>query len=82
MTMQRWWTLPGAVIHDPAIAGPRMVEMVQAGAIITESGKRIETHIDTICLHGDTPEAVGIAKSVRRALEVAGITVQKFTGRH
>ncbi|WP_050930410.1 LamB/YcsF family protein [Aestuariivita boseongensis] len=75
-------SLPGAVIHDPAIAGPRMVEMVQAGAIITESGKRIETHIDTICLHGDTPEAVGIAKSVRRALEAAGITVQKFTGRH
>ena len=75
-------SLPGAVIHDPQIAGPRMVEMVEAGAIITESGKRIDTNIDTICLHGDTPTAVEIAKSVRSALEAAGITVQTMAGRH
>ena len=75
-------SLPGAVIHDPQIAGPRMVQMVEAGAIITESGKRIDTNIDTICLHGDTPTAVEIAKSVRSALEAAGITVQTMAGRH
>ena len=69
------------MIHDPDRAGPRIVEMVQAGAIITESGKRIDTHIDTICLHGDTPTAVEIAKSVRKHLESAGITVEKFAGR-
>ena len=74
-------SLPGAVIHDPAVAGKRMVDMVQAGAILTESGKRIETAIDTICLHGDTPTAVEIAKSVRRDLEAAGITVTQFDGR-
>lgn len=74
-------SLPGAVIHDPQIAGPRMVEMVQAGAIITESGKRIETSIDTICLHGDTPTAVDIARSVRAALEAGDIAVKQFDGR-
>lgn len=74
-------SLPGAVIHDPELAGTRMVEMVQAGAIITASGKRIETEIDTICLHGDTPTAVQIAKSVRASLEGAGITVTQFDGR-
>ncbi|XDA98354.1 5-oxoprolinase subunit PxpA [Sulfitobacter sp. LCG007] len=73
--------LPGAVIHDATRAAARMVEMVQAGAIISESGKRIETGIDTICLHGDTPEAVEIATGVRRALEEAGITVTRFEGR-
>ena len=71
-------SLPGAVIHDPEIAGPRIVEMVKAGAIITESGKHIETSIDTICLHGDTPTAVQIAASVRGALTDAGIRVAKF----
>jgi 5-oxoprolinase (ATP-hydrolysing) subunit A len=71
---------PGAVIHDAELAGKRMVEMVQAGAIITESGKRIETQIDTICLHGDTAEAVEIAASVRRSLEAAGVTLSKFDG--
>ncbi|MFK7869743.1 MAG: LamB/YcsF family protein [Roseobacter sp.] len=72
---------PGAVIHDPDVAGKRMVDMVQAGAIITESGKRIETPIDTICLHGDTPTAVQIAASVRTTLEAAGVTVTRFEGR-
>ncbi|MEZ5778798.1 MAG: 5-oxoprolinase subunit PxpA [Paracoccaceae bacterium] len=69
---------PGAVIHDPARAAARMVDMVTAGAIISETGKRIPTRIDTICLHGDTPEAVGIAKDVRGALEAAGIAVARF----
>ncbi|WP_347312544.1 LamB/YcsF family protein [Defluviimonas sp. SAOS-178_SWC] len=66
---------PGAVIHDPARAAERMVEMVKAGAIIAESGKRIPTRIDTICLHGDTAEAVEIARAVRAALEGAAVTV-------
>ena len=66
---------PGAVIHDPARAAARMVEMVQAGAIVAESGRRIPTRIDTICLHGDTPEAVAIARAVRSALEAAGVTL-------
>lgn len=49
--------------------------MVQAGAIVAESGRRIPTRIDTICLHGDTPEAVEIARAVRSALEAAGVTL-------
>lgn len=69
---------PGAVIHDPARAAARMVEMAKEGAIIAESGKRIPTRIDTICLHGDTPEAVEIARAVRSALEAAGVEVVKL----
>ncbi|MEM6305440.1 MAG: 5-oxoprolinase subunit PxpA [Pseudomonadota bacterium] len=73
-------SLPGAVIHDAKLAGKRMVEMVQAGAIITQSGKNIPTRIDTICLHGDTPEAVEIAASVRDALKTAGVALRCFEG--
>jgi len=72
--------LPGAVIHDPDRAAGRIVEMVRAGAIITESGKTIPARIDTICLHGDTAEAVDIARTTRAALEAAGIAVSKFPG--
>ncbi len=72
--------LPGAVIHDPNVAGRRMAEMVREGAIITQSGKRIETRIDTICLHGDTPTAVRIAAEVRCALQESGITLAQFGG--
>ncbi|ATG36769.1 LamB/YcsF family protein [Phaeobacter piscinae] len=74
-------SLPGAVIHDPAIAGPRILQMVQEGAIITESGARIPTAIDTICLHGDTPTAVQLARSVRQSLSEGGIEVRAFDGR-
>ena len=71
---------PGAVIHDPGLASRRIVDMVRARAIITESGKHIPARIDTICLHGDGPEALGIAKSTRAALETAGIDVRTFEG--
>ena len=70
--------LPGAVIHDPAVAGPRIAKMVREGAIITASGKRIPARIDTICLHGDTAEAVELAASVRASLEAAGVALQRF----
>ncbi|MFW8595129.1 LamB/YcsF family protein [Cribrihabitans neustonicus] len=73
-------SLPGAVIHDAELAGKRMAEMVREGAIITESGKRIPARIDTICLHGDTAEAVQIAAAVRRALEEDGVELAQFTG--
>ncbi len=74
-------SLPGAVLHDPEVAGPRILKMVQEGAIITESGKRIPTAIDTICLHGDTPSAVAMARAVRTCLTEGGVAVAQFAGR-
>lgn len=73
-------SLPGAVIHDPAEAGRRMVEMVREGAIITAGGKRIPARIDTICLHGDTPTAVAIAAEVKSSLLGSGVSLEKFSG--
>ncbi len=70
--------LPGAVIHDARYAAKRIVDMLEAGAIISVGGRRIPTRIDTICLHGDTPEAVEIGRAVRQALEVAGVKVAAF----
>ncbi|MBK5933943.1 UPF0271 protein [Rhodovulum imhoffii] len=71
---------PGAVIHDPGLAGQRVSRMVREGAIITESGNRVPTRIDTICLHGDTPAAVRIAAEVRRCLKADGVELALFGG--
>ena len=71
-------SIPGAIISDPKIAGARVAKMVESGAIITQSGKEIKTRIDTVCLHGDTPEAVNIAKAIKDALEESGINIRKF----
>lgn len=70
--------LPGAVIHDPAVAAQRMRDMVREGAIITETGQRIAANFGTICVHGDTPEAIYIAKAVRQGLEDDGVAVRGF----
>jgi len=71
---------PGAVIHDADRATDRILGMLRAGAILAEDGTRIPARIDTICLHGDTPEAVGIARSLRGGLESAGVRIARFEG--
>jgi UPF0271 protein len=71
-------SLPGAVIHDAEHAAQRITAMVQAGAIITESGQHIPTRIDTICVHGDNAQAVALSRAVRDGLQAAGIDVRMF----
>ncbi|MDG2406550.1 MAG: 5-oxoprolinase subunit PxpA [Paracoccaceae bacterium] len=70
-------SLPGAVIIDPNIAAQRILDMVSAKAIISNSGKHIPARIDTVCLHGDGASALAIAHTVRETLLNAGISVQK-----
>jgi 5-oxoprolinase (ATP-hydrolysing) subunit A len=69
---------PGAVLHDAKAIAERVVRMVQDGAIVSVNGKVIKTRMDTICIHGDTPGAVEIGRSVRNALKEAGIDVAPF----
>lgn len=66
----------GSVIHDPDVAVPRAVRMLEEGAITTVSGRKIPVKIDTICVHGDNPSAVVLARRIRAALEDAGISVR------
>ncbi len=66
---------PGAVLHDAAVAAPRILQMLDAGAIISASGKHIPCQIDTICLHGDTAGAVAMARGVKDHLTNADVTL-------
>jgi UPF0271 protein len=66
---------PGAVIHDPAAATQHVMRMLEAGAVISVSGKKLPVAIDSICLHGDNPNAVAAARTLRSTLEAAGITI-------
>jgi len=68
-------TEPGAVIHDPALATARAIRMVTRGEVETITGKVVPLHIDTLCIHGDTPGAVAIAAVLRSALEAEGVVV-------
>jgi UPF0271 protein len=69
---------PGAVLHDAGAIAQRVVRMVQDGAVVSVTGKVIKMRTDTVCIHGDTPGAVDIARGVRQALKDAKIEVAPF----
>ncbi len=66
---------PGAIIHDIDEAAKRVVRMVTEGKVEAVDGTVINFRPQSICMHGDTPEAVEMAKTVRRELEAAGVKV-------
>ncbi len=68
----------GSVLHDSREIVARALTMLEEGAIVTRSGARLKTPINSICVHGDTPGAVSIARALREALEAAGWRVQSF----
>ncbi len=69
---------PGAVVDDPAAAADRALELVETGGIAADDGSRVELAPDSLCLHGDTPGSVAIARAVRTALEGAGVSIEAF----
>ena len=71
-------SLAGAVIRDPQQAAARAVQMVTEGRIETFGGGTTEIEAQTLCVHGDNPEAPDIAAAVRGALEAAGVSVRAF----
>ncbi len=72
---------PGSVLHDADEAAQRVLQTLHDRALTTVSGKRIAVEIDTICVHGDEPSAVAMARTIRGKLEAAGITVAPFARR-
>ena len=49
--------------------------MVKEGKIRSVEGVEVEVMADSICLHGDTPGAVDMARSLRSAFERDGVSV-------
>jgi 5-oxoprolinase (ATP-hydrolysing) subunit A len=69
---------PGALITDPDEAASRVLAMIEAGAIITPSGKRLPTPISSVCVHSDSLHAVETARRLRARLEAAAVTIASF----
>lgn len=69
----------GAVLYDAEFAAQRMLRMVQAGGIETVSGRMLPVHIDTICVHSDTPGAISMARVLRDTLESSGVAIRSFS---
>jgi len=66
---------PGAVIHDPDEAAERALRMATEGVVIAVDGTPVPISVDTLCVHGDNPGAVALARTIRNRLEASGVTV-------
>jgi UPF0271 protein len=68
----------GSVVSDPEAVVERSVDLARSGAVNAQSGTRIEVRARSLCLHGDTPGAVELARRVRARLVEAGVRVEAF----
>jgi UPF0271 protein len=70
----------GAVLHDPALVAARMLRLATEGVIEAVDGSSLRLEAGSICVHGDSPGAVAMARQIRETLVQAGVTIAPFTG--
>jgi UPF0271 protein len=72
---------PGSVYGDPASAAAQALGLVLSSTVTTSDGVTLSLAVDTLCVHGDSPDAVAMARAVRGALGDAGVAVAAAPGR-
>ncbi|GIH12974.1 LamB/YcsF family protein [Rugosimonospora africana] len=71
---------PGAVLRDIDQVAARAVRVATEGTVVAVDGATIRLPVESLCVHGDTPGAVAMARAVRGALHAAGVRVAPFAG--
>lgn len=66
---------PGAMIEDAGEAARRAVEIAAEGRTRTADGGELRLEADTLCIHGDRPDAALFARTLREGLERSGVRV-------
>lgn len=68
--------MPGAVLQDQEAIAERAVRLARSGEVVAADGSIIATRARSLCIHGDTPGAVDMARAVKAALRDAGVEVR------
>jgi 5-oxoprolinase (ATP-hydrolysing) subunit A len=68
----------GALLRDPDDIAERAVRMATRSEVVAVDGSVVSITVRSICLHGDTPGAIAIARAVRAALDAADVTLRAF----
>jgi UPF0271 protein len=68
----------GALVTDPDSVVRRAVRMAETGEVVAVDATIRSMPVESLCVHGDTPGAVELARRVRGALAAAGIDVRPF----
>ena len=67
---------PGALLADPDLVAARAVRLATAGVVEAVDGSAVRADAASLCVHGDSPAAVLMARAVRAALDAAGVEVR------
>lgn len=65
-----------SLITDPDEAARQALSIARDGKVIASDGSEIPIAADTICIHGDTPDARKIAETVARSLREGGVVLR------
>ncbi|KAB2896134.1 MAG: LamB/YcsF family protein, partial [Burkholderiaceae bacterium] len=68
----------GAVLHDAQRIAERMLRLVREGTVEAIDGSTVRIEADSICVHGDSPDAVAIARRLRERFEQEGAAIASF----
>jgi UPF0271 protein len=69
---------PGALITDAAAATVRMLQFLDSGLMPAVDGSLVPLEVQSICIHGDSAHAVGMAQHLKAALVARGIAIRPF----
>jgi UPF0271 protein len=69
---------PGAVIHDVKTAVKRAITLVESDTVTAEDGSALAVVAQSLCVHGDNPDALSLLRELRPALERSGIRIAPF----
>ena len=69
---------PDAMIHDPQEAAERLVSYLQTGLMPVVDGAPIKLDAHSICVHGDGPSAIAMARHIREVLTARGVSLRPF----
>lgn len=70
--------MPDALIRGAEQSVSQVIRMISAGKVTALGGKEIGIRADTVCLHGDGPDALAFALGIRRKLNAEGIAVRSL----
>jgi len=65
----------GAVVDDPMEVATRALQLAVDSSVHDKTGARLALRADTLCLHGDRPDATQVAQAVSTRLRAAGLTI-------
>lgn len=69
---------PGAMVEDAEVAATRVVRAIKEGKVKAIDGTDIDMHVDSVCVHGDSPEALAFVETIRKRLAEEGIEIKAF----